>query len=155
MPLYKDDSGPLTDMGNPTHKAQQNPPSLYLTYDLGNTLSRMSIPQWRYRASLRFSVENVAHLRTKFFAVISDQNVGSQTNRYRPLGVSAQCNTRHFQISGLFLNSTGIGDNHRGTPLKSQEFNIGHRLQQMKSRNIQIKGCNGLAGAWVNRKNNS
>src|SRR5437016_8858890 len=57
--------------------------------------------------------------------MISDQNIGSQTNRDRPLGVSAQCNTRHFQISGLFLNSTGIGDNHHGPPLKSQEFNIG------------------------------
>src|SRR5437667_5803686 len=112
----------------------------------------MSIPQWRYRASLRFSVENVAHLRTKFFAVISDQNVGSQTNRYRPLGVSAQCNTRHFQISGLFLNSTGISDNHHGLSLKSQEFNIGQRLQEMKRRSIQIKSREGLARARVNRK---
>src|SRR6266550_9640392 len=122
MPLYKDDSCALRDMANSTHCAA-SPASLYLTQDLGNTLSRMSIPQWRYRASLRFSVENVAHLRTKFFAVISGQNVGPQSNRDWPLGVSAQCNTRHFQISGLFLNSTRISDNHHGPSLKSQELN--------------------------------
>src|SRR5438128_2005209 len=154
MPLYKDDSGALTDMANSTHCAA-SPASLYLTQDLGNALSRMSIPEWGYRAGLRFPAKNLGYLRSKFFAVISGQNVCSQINGDWPLGVTSQCNTRDFQISGLFLNSTRVGDHDHSPPLKSQEFNIRKRLQEMKPRSIQIKSREGLARARVNRKNNS
>src|SRR5439155_8941367 len=147
MPLYKDDSCALRDMANSTHCAA-SPASLYLTQDLGNALSRMSIPQWRYRAGLRFPAKNLGYLRSKFFAIISDQNVCSQINRDRPLGVTSQCNTRDFQISGLFLNSTRVGDHDHSPPLKSQEFDIRKR-QEMKRRRIQIKSREGLARARV------
>src|SRR6266566_4984014 len=117
-----------------------------------NAFTGMSIPQWRHAAFLAPPIENIQCLGSQLFHIVTDQYVSSDLDSDWSFRVGARCQAWNAQVGSLLLDTAGVGDDHRGTTLQGEEFQVGNRIGHADPIGFQTKLPDGLTCTRVQRK---
>ncbi len=106
---------------------------------------------------------------TNALAARSTENVGAGSQSNRPFCISTDCDARHAQTSGFFLNSARVGNNQRGVFHKAEKIEVTQRVdhpyagaafspcRDFTVLKIEVRFkpvlLNLLLSPWVSRKN--
>ena len=85
--------------------------------------------------------------------IASDENVCSQGNRNRALGILAERQARNAEVGGLFLDATRVCYDDGCARLHSQKLEIGQRVEDLELLGVQSEIGNAFSGARVRWKN--
>src|SRR6266536_2319584 len=96
----------------------------------GDPQARLSVPKRRDGALLCATFQDAFDLLTEARGIAAHQDVGSDFDGAGAFGVLPHGQAGNLQVSGLLLDASGSGDDHRGVLLEPEKLEIAEGIGQ-------------------------
>src|SRR4029077_1343239 len=116
------------------------------TEQSGDSFARVTVPKRGDGSLLGVAGKYSEEFGTQFVWIASHENVRSQGNRNRALGVLAERQARNAEVGGLFLDAAGVGNHDGCTGLHAKKLQIGQRVKDLELVRMQSEIGNALSG---------